>query len=133
MKAHFKSIFGIFTSAVILATGALSIPTFADSGAKTTTNFALEKTDFSKKWHKTWVFYFENGVSGSMTVGFDTWFTDEDYVTAFGTKAGKHYAYVINSKGSLDETNTAAKGETTGKADIKHTGSPVTYGAIWHD
>lgn len=68
-----------------------------------------------------------------MTVGFDTWGTDEDYVQSFGTLAGKHYAYVLNSDNDIDETNTVNAGTSTGKADIKHTGTPVTYGAIWHD
>lgn len=67
-----------------------------------------------------------------MTVGFDTFATDEDYVTLFGTYAGKHYAKVTNSNEDYDTTNTATSGISTGKADIKHTGTPVTYTAYWN-
>ncbi len=72
MKTRFKSIVSIFTSAVILATGALSVPTFAVSGSTSTTNVALEKTNFSEKWELTWTFTIGNG-KGSMRVGFETW------------------------------------------------------------
>ena len=67
-----------------------------------------------------------------MTVGFDTWWQDEDFVTLFGTYAGRHYAKVKNSNGSTDQTSTAASGSSTWKADIKHTGSSVTYYAYWN-
>lgn len=67
-----------------------------------------------------------------MTVGLDTFITDEDYVELFGTYAGKHYAEVTNSLGQSDVTNTAVSGSSTGKADIKHVSTPVTYTAYWN-
>lgn len=103
-----------------------------------TTNAEQGRTDFSKSWYKTWTYYYTYPtvtgvtVTGSMTIGFDTFMVNEDYVQNYGTIAGSHYAAVQNSDGTIAYTDTAAVGMGTfKKADVKHTGTPVRYYGLW--
>jgi len=129
MTSKLKKVVATFTSAVMLTVS--SVFAFPASATGTlTTNVDLGETSFSKKWSTIWTF--DCGVyAGSMTVGYDTFATNEDYVTLFGTKAGNHYAGVKNSADDISYTNTAPKNTSTGKADVEHKSSPITYYAFW--
>lgn len=63
------------------------------------------------------------------TIGFDTWWTDEDYVkNAGGVCSGFDcHSRIINSDGDSDWTGWIKANKTSGKKDIKHTGKNVTY------
>lgn len=63
------------------------------------------------------------------TIGFDTWWTDEDYVTKV---AGCGHGYKV--RGRVKNSNGTSSGWTewkttsrSGKADVKHTGNAVKY------
>lgn len=109
-------------------------------GSRTTTNINEGKTDFSRSWHKTWTMDC-TGVtsdltySGSVTIGFDTFWTDEDYVDGFGTLGNdsSHYKYarVTNSDGVSEDTPHNQGVSATGKGDVEHVSSPVTYFVCW--
>lgn len=124
-----------FKKAVVCLAAALSAGTIATTTAECasiqTTNVKLGQNSFDSSWHTVWDFQCGDIYMGSMTVGFGTFATDEDYVQLFGTLNGNHYASVKNSDGDNEYTNTAAPGVSTGKADVKHTGVPVTYYAFW--
>lgn len=117
----------IVTSAMCL-TGSIGAITANATGCLTT-NTEQEKTSFSESWSKTW--YVPSG--GSMTIGYteNLVFSDKDYVNGYGTYNGKHYAGVKNSNNSIEYTDTKKSGIATGKAQVEHTGTPVTYYAFW--
>lgn len=129
MRGKFKKVVAFLTSAIVLSVS--SVVAFPVSAAgDLTTNVELGQTSFSGAWSKIW--YFDCGdYAGSMTVGYDTSWTNKDYVNLFGTKAGKHYAAVKNSEEKIEYTDTASSGSSTGRAEVKHTGVPVTYYAFW--
>ena len=128
MKNTFKKITASIMAVASLTVGVTGMS--AGAAGTSTTNSAQGQNSFSSSWSAIW--YFDCGnYAGSMTIGFDTWWTDEDYVNYFGTKNGNHYAAVKNSSGDIEYTDTASSGSSTGKADVKHTGTPVTYYAFW--
>lgn len=119
-------------SAIIMCSSLIAaLPANATYCNGSTTASALGKS-FKSKWSKA--ITIDIDVEGdetlevSLTVGYDTWWTNEDYVKKCWAPTGvKHYAKVKNSKGKTASTGTARGGVNTGKADVKHTGSSVTY------
>lgn len=87
---------------------------------------------FDNSWSSTHTFEFEvtSGITHYVifTYGYDTWFVKEDYVTnVHGTPHGFYgKGKVTNSDGTSAETGWIASGFSSGKVDVKHTGS-VTY------
>lgn len=130
MKKRFKKVLVSLVASTMCITGSIGAMS-AYAASCSTTNVALGYTNFSNDWSAIWTFSCGN-YTGSMTVGFDTWWTDEDYVDNFFTWAGYHYAAVKNSIGEIENTNTVPAGSSTGKADVDHYGSPVTYYAYWN-
>lgn len=130
MNNKFKKVFVSLVASAMCVTG--SIGAMSAYAGCSTTNVALKKTSFSNDWSVIWTFECNDTYTGSMTVGFDTWALDEDYVTLFGTGIGNHYAGVKNSVDDIEYTNTASAGSSTGKADVEHYGSPVKYYAFWY-
>lgn len=91
---------------------------------------------FSKKW-KVSTYWTWNTTCGGLEYtigsfidyGFDTWWTDEDYVENVGgqpTGWGCH-GIVTNSNNSSDSTSWIWGNTTGGSAEVTHTGTPVTY------
>lgn len=131
MKRIFKRSFAALIAATTMAvTGSYTVLNTSAAG-RLTTNADQGQNSFSDKWSAVWTFECGDTYTGSMTIGFDTWWTDEDFVKFFGTKNGNHYAGVKNSSNTIEYTNTEVGGSSTGKADVKHTGTPVTYYAFW--
>lgn len=125
-----KKVAVTFTLAALLT--ASSVAVFPASAAgKLTTNVEQSQTSFKKKWDKPWTFDCGDG-TGTMTIGYDTWCTNEDYVKDFRTECGNHYAAVKNSINEISYTNTAEQNKYTGKTDIEHYSSPITYYAFWY-
>lgn len=130
MNKKFKKIItGIVALSMCMA-GNLTTVVANAAGRASITNVDLDCQGFSKSWTKTWIIESDN--CGSMTVGYDTWWTKEDYVDKFGMYSdNKHFAKVENSNGVTASTNRVGKNSVTGKADVKHTGNTVTYHAVW--
>ena len=130
MRGKFKKVVAFLTSEIVLSVS--SVVAFPVSAAgDLTTNVDLKETSFSGAWSTIWRINCGD-YAGSMTVGYDTFLTNEDYVDDFGTLAGKHYAGVKNSVEDIEYTNTVSSGSSTGRAEVKHTGVPVTYYAFWN-
>ena len=130
MRGKFKKVVAFLTSAIVLSVS--SVVAFPASATGTlTTNVDLKETSFSRKWSTAW--NFDCGIfTGTMTVGYDTFLTNEDYVEGFSTLASNmHYAGVKNSNNQIAYTGRASAGSPTGKADVVHNSSPVTYYAFW--
>lgn len=119
---------------VLIMCFTLSITAFADYYGNYTTPTKLGKNFSNGKWDKRTTVYIYHYTTKDLlgectvTAGFDTFATDEDYVDDCWSATGiEHYASVRNSEGSSDRTGVARGGVNTGKADIKHTGSDVRY------
>ena len=85
---------------------------------------------FNSKWEltKTWVTdSADPGFVISCAYGFDTFLVNEDYVTSCKSTLLSHEAAVKNSNGKSVCTGLYRPGYTSSKADVKHTGSNVTY------
>lgn len=131
MTKRLKKVSISIVASAMCVTGSIgAMSAYADG--RLTTNVAQNHTDFSDDWSAIWTFSCGSTYTGSMTIGFDTFWDDEDFVTLFGTKNGNHYAAVKNSIDEIEYTNTAPKSVSTGKADVDHYGSPVTYYAFWN-
>lgn len=112
----------------MIATLPTSAATYC-SGSKTASSLGKS---FSSKWSKPITIDIDvagdESLEVSLTVGYDTWCQHEDYVKNCWAPTGvTHYAKVKNSQGTTESTNSAKGGFNTGKADVKHTGSSVTY------
>lgn len=117
-------------SAIVLTTSS-AMTLIANAAGMLTTNVDLGKNSFGSHWTLPWDFECD-GEPSRMFVGYDTFFVKEDFVEDFVTdKNGDHYAGVKNSNGKIAYTDRASVGYPTGKADVEHTGSPVTYYAFW--
>lgn len=123
-------------TAVLLGTTSMTSLAVTDSLAVTfsasTTASEQEHTAFTKKWSKD--IALDVNVGGdetaevTLTIGFDTWVQDEDYVNDCWAPTGwEHFARVKNSSGTIADTKVLKGGFNTGKADVKHTGPSVTY------
>ena len=91
-------------------------------------------TSFTKKWSRSiqWEFKDEGGAVYNAclaTVGYDTWWTNEDYIEDVCGSTG-YYACgaVKNSEGTWSgDTSWGSSSKNSNKKDVKHTGSNVTY------
>ncbi len=65
----------------------------------------------------------------SASYGYDTWWVNEDYIKdVHGAPSGyTTKGRVTNSNGSAMETSFIPSLYSSGKADVKHTGEPVTF------
>lgn len=133
-EKNVKKAYATLAAATILATSMGAQQVSADWFTSETTASALGKS-FSKKWDKDMTFEFDcDGLTltsqeVTVTVGYDTWWTKEDYVNdCYAPTGWSHYAYVVNSDNEVAYTKTAKGGCNTNKADVKHTGNSVTYG-----
>ena len=123
----------VLFSALVLTCATMS--TFSASAATwtnaSTTAKEQGKDSFKKKWSKTITLDFpelEDVGELTMTIGYDTWCTNEDYVkNCWAPTSWRHYGKVKNSNGSTESTKTTKGGFNSDKADVKHTGSTVTY------
>lgn len=125
MAKRLKKAFVSLAASVMCITGSIGSMSVNAVG-RSTTNVALGYTNFSDDWSAIWTFSCGN-CACSVIVGFDTWFDDEDYIEYYFASGCVHYAAVKNSIGEIEYTNTASAGSSTGKADVNHTGNPVTY------
>lgn len=121
----------------VMTTLPLSNASAAEVYQSSTTAAAEGQTSFTKAWSK--VVDMDFNVSGvlispssvTLTIGYDTWWVKEDYVTkCFAPTGWDHFARVMNSNGDYEDTKVLKGGYNTGKADVKHTGSTVTYYAF---
>lgn len=93
------------------------------------------KSKWSEKHEPEWTMYV-NGVpvkvGAILTIGYDTWWTNEDYVKNVGGSPTGAYAQgrIFNDNGweYTDKVYGARIG--TDKADIKHTTTNLRYGVI---
>lgn len=71
----------------------------------------------------------------SATYGYDTWWVKEDYIkNVQGAPTGySAKGRVTNSSGTSMETAYIAHLYSSGKADVKHTGVPVTFTGFLKD
>ena len=113
-----------------------TIPLNTDA-ATTYYSYTITKSSgFSKKWSKsTTVNIKASGLSypALITYGFDTWCTNEDYVTNVGgmPTGCKCKGTVTNSKGKSKSTSNVNAGRISGKADVKHTGTAKYKVTMW--
>lgn len=85
---------------------------------------------FDSKWglEKKWkTDPSDDGFSLTCKFGYDTFLTNEDYVKDCKSTLLSHEAAVKNSKGTSACTGLYRPGYKSNKADVKHTGSKVTY------
>lgn len=147
MKTNVKKIVTLSIAIIsLVATGLCYFPVSAltfftmrnGSYGVSTTNKEQGYYDFNDEWHTMWKYtykvpsshpdYGDVEVSGSMEIGF---LGNKDFVRYYGNELFTHYAVVQNSDAEMSYTNTATAGWGTGIADVKHTGTPVRYYAIW--
>ncbi len=124
-----KKLFKCMASAMVMALALGSFSTNTVNAYEISTQ-DTQGHGFEKKWDALWCFEI-NYMEGSMKIGYDTWWTNEDYVKNFYMTGYKHYAKVTNSNGTSDSTDISKGSYGTPKADIKHTGVPVTYTAVY--
>jgi|GEM_PF-3416980 len=128
MKLNKKILSGfIVMNAIALV---CTIPVFAD---KYKSNSTTAKDEGHSRFKKVWKDYVCLEVDGEyyeFTIGYDTWWVKEDYIKDVFAQEDNdktYYGKVENSVGDKDTTNRKSDTSKTGKADIKHTGTDVTY------
>lgn len=107
-----------------------AVPVFAGEWiSASTTASAQSHTSFNNAW-KDYGCLRVDGKYYDFTYGYDTWWTNEDYINdvyAQKDNSKTYYGKVRNSQSATDVTNKKSGTAKTGKADIKHTGKSVTY------
>lgn len=131
MKKILKK-FSASLAAIILMASSTVFPVSAQWINASTTAADHDHTSFKSDWKEKIKLNIKvegtTTVETTMTIGFDTWAEDEDYVEDCWAPTGwKHYAKVRNSKGATESTNTVNGGFNSGKADVKHTGNSVIF------
>lgn len=124
-----KAFVSLVASTMCIAGSIGTISAYA--AGHSTTNIALGHTDFSDDWSAIWTVSCGN-CTCSVIVGVDTWFGNEDYIELYSASGCIYCAAVKNSIGEIEYTSNAPAGNSTGKADVDHYGSPVTYYAFWN-
>ncbi len=132
MKKLVKKL-AVASATLAMLTGLVGIiPASATVVSNSTTASAEGKT-FNSSWETPIVLDIvidsDTTIEASLSIGFDTWWTDEDYVTKCWAPTGwKHKASVENDW-YYEETSTSKGGFNTGKVDIVHVGDYVCYTA----
>lgn len=125
-----KKAAAICSAMVLMASAMGSLSVGAKWHVQKTTSIAQNKS-FTRAWHKTITMDFPalaNVAEVTVTIGYDTWWTNEDYVNdCYAPTGWPHLAVVQNSIGNKAATAQTKGGYITGKADINHIGEPVTY------
>lgn len=91
---------------------------------------------FNSAWSRSYTYEFklEEGVYHyvALDYGYDTWAVKEDYVkNVHGTPQGySAKGKVTNSEGTTAETGYVQSGFSSGKADVKHTGTATYTGVL---
>lgn len=125
-KAFLKATLGI---CMVMA---CSITAFAGTGtytSKSITTSSSGHSGFSKSWKDYGVVKINDNYY-DFTYGYNTTGTNEDYIKdvyAQDDYNTTYYGRVKNSKGITDVTSQKTGTKKTGKADVKHTGTTVTY------
>lgn len=121
-------------SAIAIMAGSVATPQISAEWFSATTTPSDLGQNFKKKWDVTTTIDVDadgEDVEVTVTVGYDTWWTNEDYVDkCYAPHGWEHKAYVINGQGVKATTKTRNGGYNTNKADVKHDGSSVTYGVM---
>ncbi len=120
----------VASATLAMLTGLVGIIPASAATVTGSTTASEQDQKFKKAWSKAIVLNIkvdDINIESSLTIGYDTWWTNEDYVNNCWTPTGwEHKATVKNASGS-ESTGTVKGGFNTGKADIKHSGDSVTY------